>query len=165
MLGLFFNKVNTNSVEISQLKENLTNYFNILSLFFPMSVNIAVWTMAYALPYHASLLYDNYKIGYGIISLQAKESKHAGVKNDLALTNKSKSTDYLSKWWQVMRANYVRVFYLPKHNPVPTAYISHYESRHPAHLKQHSSCECGRIKDNDATECSFFESCKDQGRI
>ena len=37
-----------------------------------MSVNIIVWTMAYSLPYHASLLYDNYKIRYGIISLQAK---------------------------------------------------------------------------------------------
>lgn len=82
-------------------------------------MNITVWTMAYALPYHASLLYDNYKIGYGIISLQAKESKHAGVNNDLALTNRSKSTDSLGKWWQVMWADYVRAFYLPKHNRVP----------------------------------------------
>ena len=85
MLGLFFNKVNTNSVEIAQLRENLTNYFNLLSLFFPMSVNITVWTMAHALPYHASLLYDNYKIGYCIISLQAKMKKKVSLRGNPAL--------------------------------------------------------------------------------
>jgi hypothetical protein len=78
--GTLFNKVNTNAVEIAQLKENLTTYFNLLSLFSPQSVNVTVWTMGYALPYHASLLFDHYRIGYGIISLQAKESKHAATK-------------------------------------------------------------------------------------
>ena len=117
--------------------------------------------MAYALPYHASLLYDKYKIGYGIISLQAKESKHAGVKHDLTLTNRSKSTGSLGKWWQVMRANYVRAFYLPKHNPVPSTYTSHYESRHPAHLGQPSSCECGRLKNLDFIDCHFCQGCVD----
>ena len=55
-----------------------------------MDVNVIVWTVAYAIPYHPAKLYDNYyKVGYGIISLQAKEAKHSGVKNDLDLTNRS----------------------------------------------------------------------------
>ena len=45
--------------------------------------------MGYAVPYHASALFKNYGVGLGIISLQAKESKHAGVKYDLSLTGQS----------------------------------------------------------------------------
>lgn len=36
---------------------------------------------------HASLLYNRYKVSLGILSLQAKESKHTCLKNSLALTN------------------------------------------------------------------------------
>ncbi|KAK3741661.1 hypothetical protein QZH41_005089 [Actinostola sp. cb2023] len=49
--------------------------------------------VANAIPYPALLLYNKYKMGYGIISLQAKESKHSGIKYDLTLTNRSRSTD------------------------------------------------------------------------
>jgi hypothetical protein len=38
--GTLFNKVDTTLVEIEQLKENLTTYFNLLSLFFNSSVNV-----------------------------------------------------------------------------------------------------------------------------
>jgi hypothetical protein len=43
----------------------------------------------YAIPYHARKLYEEYHVGYVILSLQAKESKHAGIKGDLSLTNRS----------------------------------------------------------------------------
>ena len=58
--GTLFNKVDTNLIEIEQIKENLTTYFNLLALFFKESVNITVWTVAYAIPYHASLLFDTF---------------------------------------------------------------------------------------------------------
>ncbi|CAB3992630.1 Hypothetical predicted protein [Paramuricea clavata] len=77
--GTLFNKVVTNKNELDQLKDYLNQYFNLLALFFPTSVNVTVWTMAYAIPYQASILFDSYAIGLGIISLQAKESKHAGI--------------------------------------------------------------------------------------
>jgi hypothetical protein len=154
-----FNKIDTNLSEIHLLRNSLTQYFNLLALFFPSCVNVTVWTIAYALPYHASLLFDQYKVGFGIISLQAKESKHAGVKHDLALTNRSKSTGSQGKWWQVMRANYVRAFYLPEHYPMPACYLSHYESRLPSHIKNALSCQCGRQKDDSLT-CLFCEESK-----
>ena len=47
-------------------------YFNIFALFFPALVNITVWTMACAIPYHSLLLFENYGVGLHIISLQAK---------------------------------------------------------------------------------------------
>ena len=61
-----------------------------LALFFPESVNVTVWTVAYAISYHAWKLYDQYVIGFGILSLQAKGSKHAGLKAELSLTNRSR---------------------------------------------------------------------------
>lgn len=93
--GTLFNKVDTNLREVEQINENLTTYFNLLSLFYSSSVNITVWTVAYAIPYHASLLFEKYNIGFGILSLQAKESKHSGIKHDLVLTNRSSSTSKL----------------------------------------------------------------------
>ncbi|PFX26930.1 hypothetical protein AWC38_SpisGene8401 [Stylophora pistillata] len=90
--GMLFSKVEANAVGMNQLKHSCTMYFNLISLFFPDAVNLTVWTIGYAIPYHAELLYRQQKVGYGIISLQAKESKHSGVKQDLNLTNRSRST-------------------------------------------------------------------------
>ena len=117
-----FNKVSTTPVDLQELDENCKLYFNLICLFFPSHVNVAVWTVGCAIPYHAFKLYKTFKIGYEIISQQAKEAKHSGVKNDLSLSNRFKSQDTSGKWWQVMRANYVRSFYLPEHQPTPTSH-------------------------------------------
>ena len=155
--GTLFNKVDTNSAEINQLHETCTIYFNLLALFFPDDVNLTAWTVGYAIPYHAELLYNRYKLGYGIISLQAKESKHSGVKQDLSLTSRSRSKSNVGKWWQLMRTNYVRAFYLPEHQPAPSAYVSHYESRLPPHCKESLKyCECGRSL-NEQSTCTFCQ--------
>ena len=84
--GASLNKTEVSPVDIRQLKEYCTLYFNLYVLFCEMGVNVTVWTVAYAIPYHAAKLYDSCKVGYGIISLQAKEAKHSEVKNDLNLT-------------------------------------------------------------------------------
>ncbi len=94
-----------------------------LVLFFPESINVTVWTVAYAIPYHALRLYDQYGIGFGMLSLQAMESKHAGLKAELSLTNRSRKCDNNGKWWQIMRANCVRSFYLPEHQPSPSSSV------------------------------------------
>ena len=47
--GGLFNKIHVSSPgEICQLEEFCQLYFNLLSLFFPSSVNVTVWTIAYA---------------------------------------------------------------------------------------------------------------------
>ena len=138
-----FNKVHVTSAEVSQLKEICQIYFNIYALFLPESLNITVWTLGYALPYHVELLYKEFKIGFGIISLQAKESKHAAVKYDLTLSNRSRSEEINDKWFQVMRANYVRAFYPPEHQPLPSMYVSHFTSRIPPNA-ENDVCLCSR---------------------
>ena len=118
-----FNRINVSLCPgyIDQLSEYCELYFNLFSLFFPNSVNITVWTVGYAIPYHAKQIYDKYNVGYGIISLQAKESKHAGIKAELNLTNRSKETNTNGKWWQIMRSDFVRTVYLPEHQATPSS--------------------------------------------
>jgi hypothetical protein len=153
--GGLYNKIFvSNPGEVSQLEEFCQLYFNLLALFFPNSVNVTVWTIAYALPYHAKQLYENYGIGFGILSLQAKESKHSGLKAELLMTNRSRNSDGKGKWWQLMRANYIRSFYLPEHQPSPPSYTSHFKSRKPPHCEFPRFCGCGRGKvDEEHTQC------------
>ena len=143
-----FNKIHIVSQgEIDELEDFCQLYFNLLVLFFPESVNVTVWTVAYAIPFHARKLYEEYGIGFGILSLQAKESKHAGLKAELSLTNRSQDSSSSGKWWQVMRASYIRSFYLPEHQPSPASYSSHFKSRKPPHCELLDFCDCGRKKD------------------
>lgn len=135
------------------LQEYCQLYFNIFALFFPHSINVTVWTMGYAILYHTNLLYRQYKVGYGIMSLQAKEAKHAGLKDEVKLTNRSTSCSTSGKWWQVMRSNYVRTFYLPEHQPTPSSYNSHYKSCVPPHYGMSTSCDCGRTKFAEEMSC------------
>ena len=97
-----FNKVSINKAKLLELKEYCQLYFNLFCLFFPNYVNVTTWTVAFTIPYHVLMLFEKYGTGYGIISLQAKEAKHSGVKSDLALSNRSNKADETGKWWQVM---------------------------------------------------------------
>ena len=68
--GGLFNKIHYDGPgELDQLDELCKLYFNCLALFFPSSVNVTVWTVAYALPFHARKVYDRYGVGYGTLSL------------------------------------------------------------------------------------------------
>lgn len=52
----------------------------------------------------------------------------------------------------------MRAFYLPKHHPMPSAYLSHYESRLPPHVKIHLSVSVGGIKTVRAQSVPFVKS-------
>ena len=51
-----------------------------MQYFFSSDVNVTVWTVGYAMPYHATKLYESYKVGYGILSLQKKRLNTQGLK-------------------------------------------------------------------------------------
>ena len=76
-----FNKINLSSIgEVDQLTEFCQLYFNILVLFPPTSINVTVWTVGYAIPYHARKLYEEYHVGYGILSLQRRNQNMLALK-------------------------------------------------------------------------------------
>lgn len=100
--------------------------------------------MGYAIPYHANRIYDKYKVGYGIISMQGKESKHSAIKQELRNnTNRSMAHNDSGKWYQIARSNYVRKFYLPFHFPISN-YHSHYRQRKALSDADIADCLCSR---------------------
>ena len=58
-----------------------------------------------------------------------------------------------------MRANYVRSFYLPEHQPSPPTYTSHFKSRTPSHCEHPESCDCGRKKGIEDLSCVLCSDC------
>ncbi len=61
-----------------------------------------------------------------------------------------------------MRANYVQAFYLPEHQPAPSAYVSHFGSRLSPHRKNSLRFfECGRSL-NDISICAFCQESEDR---
>ena len=158
-IGALINRINVSEYYVEEVKRNCEIYFNLFSLFFPESCQSTVWTLSYALPFHSKYLYDNYKVGYGILSMQGKESKHSAIKQELKIgTNRSNSFDHTSKWNQVMRSSYVRNFYLPYHFPMPSLYHSHYRSRVPVFNDLESEyCACSRQVLPEMLMCSVCE--------
>ena len=75
------------------------------------------------------------------------------------MTNRSRSTDKNGKWWQLMRSNYIRSFYLPEHHPLPS-YTSHFKSRKLPNCDLPRFCDCGSTKDDvNHTQCKFCCEC------
>ena len=112
--------------------------------------------MKYVIPYHVNKLYTEYKIGYGILSMQGKESKHSQLKQELRVCpNRSKADEDKRKWFQIMRSSYVRTFYLPYHFPTST-YYSHYTCRVPKEdVDDFEICSCSRKLNVGENVCSI----------
>ena len=146
----------SNNSDLELLSETLSIYYNLHALFFPDRVTLTVWTMGCALRYHAVKLYHEYSVGYGIVSCQSKEAKHASVKKDLSLSNRHMSNSITdNKWWQVFRAEYIRCFYIPEFHPQPCSFSSHYASRVPKHCSVEGICSCGRDCISGYNECKI----------
>ena len=144
-IGGMLNKVVVTKDYPESLKQVCQVYFNLFSLFYPERCQSTVWTLGYAVPYHAEKLYEKYKVGYGILSMQGKESFHSLIKQQLkSETNRSNADDMKGKWSQIMRASYVRNFYLPYHFPLASSYHSHYQSRLADIEKGENYCHCSR---------------------
>ena len=127
-VGALMNSVSCDNTYVERLSESCALYFNLFSLFFKDYCNSTVWTIGYVVPYHAKLLYEQYNVGHGILSMQGKESKHSAFKQELKMeSNRSNVEGDQGKWHQLARVSY---FYLLYHFPVE-AYVPHYRSRYP----------------------------------
>ena len=161
-IGGLMNRVKVNQSYVDDLSKICKIYFNLFALYFPTKCQSTVWTLGYVVPFHAGELYENYKIGFGVLSMQGKESLHSSLKQQLRNeTNRSKDENS-NKWHQIMRSSFVRTFYLPYHFPIPPQYHSHYRSRR-AFVEEGSYCDCSReLKDRDDGVCSM---CHESGYV
>ena len=164
-MGSIFNKLEVNQSELTLLKELGRLFHNLHSLFLGReSLTNSVWTVAHAIPFFAQELYDKYKVGYGILSMQGKESNNASVKESLAHSNRSCQEDGKNKWNQEFISDYVRNFYIPEFEPQPDRYKSHFISRTPDFCRLKEYCECGRqytkedlLQEEDLKLCSVCD--------
>ena len=130
-IGILINVVEGSDTYLGEVHYYCKLYFNLFALYFKDRCNSTVWTLCYIVLYHAKKLWEEYQVGYGIISMQGKESKHSSIKAALkSSTNRSISHDEKGKWHQLARGSFVRTFYLPYHFPTD-AYVSHSKSRNP----------------------------------
>ena len=95
------------------------------------------------MPDHIKKTYNNYKIGYGILSLQGKGAKHSNRCSNRNIDSEK------NKWYQLMQYSSVRTFYLPYHYPIKT-YNSHFDSRNPPYWKM---CACFRPVNEGISVC------------
>ena len=150
-VGTQMNSVYADKESINQLENACKFYFNLFSLFFKEYCNSTVWTIGYVVSFHAEKLWNQYNIGYVILSMQGKESKHSAIKQELkTCSNRSSSQDGKGKWHQLARGSFVRNFYLPYHFPVDS-YVSHSDSRNPP--MKGDVCGCFRFIDSGSMAC------------
>ena len=145
-IGSVINQVKTTA----DYPEKVTNlckiYFNLYVLFFPQHCNVTVWTLGYVVPYHVRSVFEGYKVGYGILTMQGKEAKHSSIKHELkTCSNRSLASDETGKWYQLMRSSFIRTFYLPYHLPnFSDSYHSHFQSRIAPNNEEPDYCYCSR---------------------
>ena len=160
-MGSIFNEIETNQAELTLLRELGQQFYNLHVLFLGReSLTNSVWTVSHAIPYFAQELYDTYKIGFGILSMQGKESNNAGTKEALAHSNRSSAEEGPNKWRQVFVSEYVRSFYIPELEPHPDKYKPHFISRIPDFCAANDHCECGR--EYSENEVNFCTICDDE---
>ena len=70
-----FSRVDPPQDYLESLKQSCQAYFNCYSLFWG-PVTPTVWTIGYAVPYHAKLVFEKYKLGLGSATMQGREAKH-----------------------------------------------------------------------------------------
>ena len=140
-IGSLINRISVSEIYPSEVQHLCTLYHNLIALFFTKNCNVTVWNVGYALPYHVQVLYDKIGIGYGITSMQGKESKHSGIKKMLKSETNQSNNSANGKWMQVHRLCYIKDFYLHSYS-----YLSHFDSRVPSFSDDEPRCRCSRVQ-------------------
>ena len=72
-IGSLINLINNDDYPES-VERLCTNYLNLFYLFFKQHCQLTVWTMCYVDLYHAKKIYSEFKVAFGILSMQGKKS-------------------------------------------------------------------------------------------
>ena len=105
----------TNQAEISKLKTTCQHFFNANSLL--LRVSPTVWTIGYAIPYHAQVLYDKYGLGLGLNSMQGREARH------VRLSQYSRHATLIGRWKIVLRHDYIICAWIRREDPLHSSYV------------------------------------------
>ena len=74
-----FSRVEINTEHLAKLTVCSQQYFNANTMLLE-GANPTIWTIGYAIPYHAEQLFEDSGYGLGLNSMQGRESKHLQYK-------------------------------------------------------------------------------------
>lgn len=127
---------------LSELKECCRKYFNAYSLLLGKATPI-VWTIGYAVPYHAELLFRSISLGLGINTMQGREAKHVRI------SDYAKHATKKNRWKLVMRHDFVFNVWLRKHNPLKSSYKKCKDVYEPSEINEPGFCKCSLEVDSN----------------
>ncbi len=120
------------------LKQKCRQYYIIKSLL--GEAKLSDWTLAYAVPHHATEIYGTYNAGYGLISMQGREAKHQRVKAYIQKTKRDVTT-----WPKAFKHEYISTVYLPLERCDPRDFTSKQQRKSEKFVRQldGDQCKCG----------------------
>ena len=146
-----FSRVNIQERDLIELENHCLRFFNAVSTML-QTVSPTVWTIGYAVPYHTRILFNKYKLGLGVNSMQGREAKH------VRLQQYAKHASLASRWEVVLKHDFVSNIWLRRADPHHFGYTKCTDQYIPACISSDSFCFCGYPKDPNAEKCKFCSS-------
>ncbi|XP_070545138.1 uncharacterized protein [Ptychodera flava] len=156
-ITLLFSRFSLSEGDLLVLKQKCRWYFNLHSLF--MDVNNTVWHIGYVVPKHAAIVYDKFKLGLGLNTMEGREAKH------LRLLELSENSTPQNRWPLIFRHEYTMLFWLRERNPEADKYrranldkfeLKEREKYIPSlYYDSPRYCMCGSLKDEDMSGCTI----------
>ena len=144
-----FSRVSPPPNYLSSLKESCRNYFNSVCLFFSSRVTPTVWTIGYAIPYHAKIVFDKFAFGLGINTMQGREAKHTMISKFA-----SHSTPGL-RWRLIFRHEFISTIWLRSKDPRAIRFTHQQVNYLPQFVTSDDYCYCGLPKKPDIEKCGI----------
>ena len=136
---------------LQELKDSCRNYFNACSLLLD-KVTPTVWTVGYAIPFHAELLFKKFGVGLGMNSMQGREAKH------IRIAQFSKHATLTARWTSVLKHDYITSVWLRKQEPSTVEYHKCKDIYEPKEINVHGFCCCGLETKPGSRKCEFCSS-------
>lgn len=156
-----YTRVKISNENLLELDHLCRSYFTAVALLLKCP-NPTIWTIGYAIPFHAKQLFNTLGYGLGLNSMQGREAKHIKLKQYLANTCSSRKHQ---QWWTVFRHEYVSLIWLREKDPCSVVYAGGKEKKSDSYIplrvseKQIKYCYCGEAKANPNDEkCQICSS-------
>ena len=131
-----FSRVNIQERDLIELEDHCLRFFNAVSTML-QTVSPTVWTIGYAVPYHTRILFNKYKLGLGVNSMQGREAKH------VRLQQYTKHASLASRWEVVLKHDFVSNIWLRRADPRHFGYTKCTDQYIPACISSDSFCFVG----------------------
>ena len=147
-VSLFSRVINISKQDLKDLKQHCSNFFRACCLFTP-TITPTVWNIGHIIPAHAQDVYNKYKLGLNVVSMEGRESKH------VAIARYSSNTNYSGRWEQIFRHEFIQLVYLRERGYYDSENLTYKQTYVPSHVTEGKSCFCGFRLGSDQGKCSY----------